>query len=460
MADDKTTVYEAGQLALTAASCTIYNAAGDKVAMIESPGAVSFFDGRVCHLNADGRVEDADRRFLGVFSEGKVFDHEHRQVGEAEGILAGPAAAALLAIRATQKSAGQDLKPKGFFPKMPEVNRPDREPTRVVVHQPSEPMDPWVSLFLWLALIGIVITIVVMALVFVAITSPVWGGMMVLAVVSLRMLIWTHTESLDHDWPSFSKAFKIKQISYFMALSWGALSSAILTLLSRDASTPLMCLGAIGVGLLFIHRFFDGWGIKQLARRQDRAEGDPRPWVISTAAFLRARSPIVVSSAGGSFALAFVLSGTVFANKPTSVIGQVTSAPQTMTANSPDITPSSTPDGEVTAPVDAEPEDGSVPESTEPEPSVKSEPEPERKGLPSKSADLASLSMFELDCLRNEPYARRGYKFKRDDLRQFFSKQSWYKPTTSDQEHLWNQMSKAEQDFIVKIKNEQSRRGR
>lgn len=42
--------------------------------------------------------------------------------------------------------------------------------------------------------------------------------------------------------------------------------------------------------------------------------------------------------------------------------------------------------------------------------------------------DIADCSPWELCILRNSMYARHGRKFKREDLRDFFSKFSWYNP--------------------------------
>lgn len=49
-----------------------------------------------------------------------------------------------------------------------------------------------------------------------------------------------------------------------------------------------------------------------------------------------------------------------------------------------------------------------------------------------KDTDLASLSKSELRILRNMIYAKHGYKFKSQDLFDFFSKFEWYKPRYSN----------------------------
>ena len=42
--------------------------------------------------------------------------------------------------------------------------------------------------------------------------------------------------------------------------------------------------------------------------------------------------------------------------------------------------------------------------------------------------ELFSLSLGELELMRNEIYARHGWVFKRDDLRNYFESQPWYRP--------------------------------
>jgi len=46
-------------------------------------------------------------------------------------------------------------------------------------------------------------------------------------------------------------------------------------------------------------------------------------------------------------------------------------------------------------------------------------------------ADLAGLSKAKLKIARNEIYARHGYVFKTDDMKNYFGKLPWYKPTTA-----------------------------
>jgi hypothetical protein len=48
------------------------------------------------------------------------------------------------------------------------------------------------------------------------------------------------------------------------------------------------------------------------------------------------------------------------------------------------------------------------------------------------SEDLYRLSKYELKIMRNEIYARYGYIFQTDDMRDYFNRQSWYVPKYTD----------------------------
>jgi hypothetical protein len=65
-------------------------------------------------------------------------------------------------------------------------------------------------------------------------------------------------------------------------------------------------------------------------------------------------------------------------------------------------------------------------------------------GSPISESDLLGKSAFELDVMRNEPYARRGYIFKRSDLQDHFLKQPGYKALTPDEGLVYSQMSQRE----------------
>ena len=68
-------------------------------------------------------------------------------------------------------------------------------------------------------------------------------------------------------------------------------------------------------------------------------------------------------------------------------------------------------------------------------------------------SDLEGKTMKELEIMRNSIYARHGYRFKREELSNYFSKFSWYIPITSDMTSVYNEMSDIEKynvDFIKK----------
>jgi hypothetical protein len=62
--------------------------------------------------------------------------------------------------------------------------------------------------------------------------------------------------------------------------------------------------------------------------------------------------------------------------------------------------------------------------------------------------DLAGKSPWELKVMRNEIYARHGYIFKNTELRDYFEKQSWYKPVSDDVTNLLSDVEKRNADFL------------
>ena len=67
-------------------------------------------------------------------------------------------------------------------------------------------------------------------------------------------------------------------------------------------------------------------------------------------------------------------------------------------------------------------------------------------------SDLNGKTKKELEIMRNSIYARYGYKFKREDLLNYFSQFSWYNPTTNDMSAIYNLMSDIEKYNIEFIK--------
>ncbi|HVG35234.1 MAG TPA: YARHG domain-containing protein [Pyrinomonadaceae bacterium] len=70
--------------------------------------------------------------------------------------------------------------------------------------------------------------------------------------------------------------------------------------------------------------------------------------------------------------------------------------------------------------------------------------------------ELAAKSCYELKIMRNEIYARHGYIFKTDDMRAYFSRQSWYRPLAAD---VSGQLSGVERRNTQLIKQYESGKG-
>jgi hypothetical protein len=89
----------------------------------------------------------------------------------------------------------------------------------------------------------------------------------------------------------------------------------------------------------------------------------------------------------------------------------------------------------------------------------------ERPSSPSPSverlseSDLYGKSRWELDVMRNVPYARHGYRFKRSDLRGYFSGFSWYDPDTSSMSVVERRLSSTERRNVQLIQAYQKRTG-
>ncbi len=57
-------------------------------------------------------------------------------------------------------------------------------------------------------------------------------------------------------------------------------------------------------------------------------------------------------------------------------------------------------------------------------------------------ADVKRLSLDELKIMRNEIYARHGYIFKSNEMRDYFFKQAWYRPTVDNVDNLLTDIEK------------------
>jgi hypothetical protein len=64
------------------------------------------------------------------------------------------------------------------------------------------------------------------------------------------------------------------------------------------------------------------------------------------------------------------------------------------------------------------------------------------------SGDLLNLSKFELKIMRNEIFARHGYIFKTEEMKQYFQNQFWYKPRFSDVNDFLSKIEKVNISLI------------
>jgi hypothetical protein len=96
-------------------------------------------------------------------------------------------------------------------------------------------------------------------------------------------------------------------------------------------------------------------------------------------------------------------------------------------------------------------EEVAPPEKTSP-PVTPPAPDPQAAGSgrwpwtserPIRPGELESLSLGELELMRNEIYARHGWIFRRADLRNYFESQPWYRPR-SDNAFYSNRQVEAE----------------
>lgn len=64
------------------------------------------------------------------------------------------------------------------------------------------------------------------------------------------------------------------------------------------------------------------------------------------------------------------------------------------------------------------------------------------------SEDLRLLDKAELKIMRNEIFARYGYKFKTKDMQEYFARQSWYRPAYADVTSMLSDVEKKNVDII------------
>lgn len=73
-------------------------------------------------------------------------------------------------------------------------------------------------------------------------------------------------------------------------------------------------------------------------------------------------------------------------------------------------------------------------------------------------SDLQGKSAWDLTVMRNEPYARHGLKFRREDLLRHFKKESWYSPNSSDANQVHDRLTETEKRNVAFIRDYQERK--
>lgn len=68
-------------------------------------------------------------------------------------------------------------------------------------------------------------------------------------------------------------------------------------------------------------------------------------------------------------------------------------------------------------------------------------------------SDIEDIIPKDLELLRNLMFARHGYRFSRDDLMSYFSKFSWYTPSTDDASEIYENMTEIEKYNVEFIKD-------
>ena len=73
--------------------------------------------------------------------------------------------------------------------------------------------------------------------------------------------------------------------------------------------------------------------------------------------------------------------------------------------------------------------------------------------------ELEGLTKWDLEILRNLPYAKHGYSFRQRKLKDYFGEQPWYRPTVPAAQFLPSMLTPVEQQNITLISQFQKDRG-
>jgi hypothetical protein len=70
------------------------------------------------------------------------------------------------------------------------------------------------------------------------------------------------------------------------------------------------------------------------------------------------------------------------------------------------------------------------------------------------SEDLTGKTIWELKIMRNEIFAKYGYKFKSEDMKEYFGKQKWYKPEYDDVKSKFTEIENANIKMIKQYEDD------
>ncbi|MBQ2608320.1 MAG: protein kinase [Paludibacteraceae bacterium] len=75
-----------------------------------------------------------------------------------------------------------------------------------------------------------------------------------------------------------------------------------------------------------------------------------------------------------------------------------------------------------------------------------------------EESDLVDMSDWDLKVMRNSVYALYGFRFGKDDLKNYFSGFSWYNPTYTDQNVVFDRMTSIEQYNVKFVREYEKKR--
>lgn len=144
----------------------------------------------------------------------------------------------------------------------------------------------------------------------------------------------------------------------------------------------------------------------------------------------------------------------------TSVVGYIYFQNNSLNIDAPSIETSVDDDKEDESDEEEVEEEAKITEEMEMEPSLEENENSEQIYLfPSDreyitESDLIGKSMYEVALIRNEIYARHGYIFNTEPYKSYFESQDWYVPNEYFNANIFNEIEKANKDFLVKYEED------